>query len=157
MPCFSRPALESALKAVRIHYVLLGRELGARRLERECYIGNTVSFDLTAASLSFANGLARLRDGLSRYRIALLCAEKDPLDCHRTILVARHMAEFVKINHILSNGRLETHDETENRLLERYEWKEDELFRSREDRLAEAYARRGCEIAWVESETEDTK
>ena len=155
-PCFSQQPLELSLKSVGIHYVFLGRELGARREERECYLGNTISFDLVAATPAFARGIARLQEGLIQYRVALLCAEKEPLDCHRTILVARHAACFAKISHILADGRLEAHEETENRLLERYGWSEDDMFRSHESRLAAAYARRGSEIAWTESDHKDS-
>jgi uncharacterized protein (DUF488 family) len=150
-PCFSRQALELSLKGAGIHYVFLGRELGARRDERECYVGGAVSFDLVAAAPSFASGLARLQEGLLKYRVALLCAEKDPLDCHRTILVARHAARFAEVSHILANGDLETHKELEGRLLNRYELSEGDLFLSKDARLASAYKRRGQEIAWVES------
>jgi len=155
-PWFSRQALELALKSAGIHYVFLGRELGARRDEPECYVDGAVSFDLVAATPAFATGLARLHEGLLKYRVALLCAEKDPLDCHRTILVARHAARFAKISHILADGGLESHEAAENRLLQRYEWSEPDMFRSREKRLAGAYTRRGAEIAWVEVKTESS-
>ena len=134
-------------------YVFLGRELGARREEPDVYVDGKVSFDLAAASPLFASGLARLQKGLSKHRIALLCAEKDPLDCHRMILVARHAARFAETIHILADGTLEPHEKTERRLLECYEWREPDLFLSRENRLARAYARRGEEIAWSEAET----
>jgi len=151
---FSKQALQPSLEAEGIYYVFLGRELGARRDERECYIDGTVSFDLVATSPVFASGLARLQEGLLKYRVALLCAEKDPLDCHRTILVARHAARFAKVSHILADGTLESHEKTERRLLERYELSEHDMFRSQENQLANAYARRGREIAWSELKTE---
>lgn len=148
-PWFSKQALNASLRAVGIRYVFLGRELGARPDERECYVDGAVSFGLVARSAAFASGLARLQNGLSSYRIALLCAEKDPLDCHRTILVARHAARFAPISHILADGALEPHEQTERRLLERYGWNEPDVFRSSENRLARAYARRESEITWV--------
>lgn len=153
-PHFSRQALEPVLAAAGIQYVFLGRELGARRDEHDCYLHGAVSFDLVAASPLFAAGLARLQEGVLKYRVALLCAEKDPLDCHRTILVARHAARFAKVTHILADGALETHEDAERRLLDRYEWSDPDMFRSHEDRLANAYVRRGAEIAWVEEKTE---
>jgi len=153
-PHFSNQALVQSLRAAGVHYVFLGRELGARRDERECYIDRTVSFDLVATSPVFTSGLARVHEGLLKYRVALLCAEKDPMDCHRTILVARHAARFAKVSHILANGALESHEETEDRLLERYEWSEPDMFRSQENQLANAYTRRGREIAWSEMKTE---
>lgn len=136
-----------------ISYVFLGRELGARREEPDVFIDGKVSFDFTAASPLFVSGLERLQKGLSKHRIALLCAEKDPLDCHRMVLVARHAARFAKTIHILADGTLEPHERTECRLLESYELREPDLFLSRENRLERAYAKRGEEIAWSEGET----
>ena len=145
------------MEAASIGYVFLGRELGARREEPEVYVDGKVSFDLAAASPLFTSGLARLQKGLSKHRIALLCAEKDPLDCHRMILVARHAARFAEAIHILADGTLETHEKAERRLLERYEWREPDLFLSQENQLARAYARRGEEIAWSEVETRGSR
>lgn len=147
-PHFSKQALELSLAEAGVHYVYLGRELGARRGERECYVDGAVDFDLVANLPLFASGLARLQADLLKYRVALLCAEKDPLDCHRALLVARHAARFAEISHILADGTLEPHTKTERRLLEQYEWDDPDMFRPRENRLAKAYARRGAEIAW---------
>ena len=35
--------------------------------------------------------IERIRQGIKQYRIALVCTEKDLVDCHRAILVARHV------------------------------------------------------------------
>jgi uncharacterized protein (DUF488 family) len=147
-PSFSRPALEPALKAAGLAYVFLGRELGARREERACYVGEAVSFDLAAALPAFRSGLERLREGLLKYRVALLCVEKDPLDCHRSILVGRHAARFADVRHILADGTLEPHSALEERLLNRFGWDAGDLFLPAPERLAAAYVRRGAEIAW---------
>jgi uncharacterized protein (DUF488 family) len=158
-PWFSRQPLEQSLKGEGIRYAFLGQELGARREERECYIENKVSYERIAATPAFAKGLDRLQKGLQKYRIALLCAEKEPLDCHRTILVARHAARFAEIVHILGDGRLETGQEAENRLLLRcaIDANENDMFRSREEMLAAAYTLRGSEIAYVESTPEENR
>ena len=148
-PQFSKQVLESSLRTAGVHYVFLGRELGARRDERECFVNGAVSFDLVAASPLFASGLKRLQEELKKHRISLLCAEKDPLDCHRTILVARHAARFAEVHHILADGTLEPQEQTECRLLQRYDRSEADMFLPHENRLAEAYLRRGAEIAWI--------
>lgn len=155
-PHFSKQALELSLAEAGIHYVYLGRELGARREERECYVDGAVDFDLVANLPLFASGLARLQADLLKYRVALLCAEKAPLDCHRTLLVARHAARFAEISHILVDGTLEPHEKTERRLLERYAWDDPDMFCSRENQLSKAYARRGAEIAWSEVKMESS-
>jgi len=150
IPWFNRPPLKSYLNVNNIHYVFLGNELGARRVERECYVGLRVDYDRIAKTEQFLKGLDRLKVGMRKYSIALMCAERDPLDCHRTILVCRHAKEFADIFHIHGDGHLESHKEAEDRLLSRYVPKEGDLFRSRKELLNEAYTKRGEEIAFVE-------
>ena len=150
LPWFSRPSLEKELKENGISYVFLGLELGARRDERECYIGTRADYDLIARTPAFQRGIERLRVGVDKCRIALMCAEKDPLDCHRTILVCRYAQEFAAISHVHADSHLETHEQAEIRMLSRYSAAEGDLFRSRIELLNEAYKRRGEEIAYVE-------
>lgn len=152
-PWFSRQPLEHSLKAIGIKYVFLGRELGARRCEKECYDEGKATYERIAATPVFHEGLDRLRKGIRQYRIALLCAEKDPLDCHRTILVARYATKFSNIKHILGDGSIEPHKAAEDRLLRRYQLGSSDLFRNRNELLLEAYARRGREISYTELES----
>ena len=147
---FCRPALEKELKANGIRYLFLGNELGARRDERDCYIGSRADYDLIAATPAYKGGIERLRTGVESYRIALMCSEREPLDCHRTILVCRHAKEFADIFHIHADGHLESHEEVETRMLSRYHPGGSDLFRSRIELLNEAYKRRGEEINYVE-------
>lgn len=149
-PWFCHEVLEKELKANRIRYVFLGAELGARREEPECYIGQRADYRLIAQTDAYQKGIERLRNGVSRYRIALMCSEREPLDCHRTILVCRHAKEFANISHIRADGRLESHVEAEARLLSRYFSDHHDFFRCEEEMLDEAYQRRGEEINYVD-------
>lgn len=117
---FGREALSAALKLKGIEYVFLGRELGARRPEKDCYVNGQASYDKVAELPAFRAGIARLASGAAKYKIALMCAEKDPIDCHRTVLVCRHLRKLgIGIQHILADGSLEEHEQTERRLVER--------------------------------------
>lgn len=149
-PWFCGPALKKELKANGFRYVFLGDELGARRVEREVYIGPRADYELIARTPAFQSGFERLREGVAKFRVALMCAEKDPLDCHRTVLVCRHAKEFAEIFHIHADGRLETHADAEVRMMSRYVSPEGDMFRSRIELLNEAYRRRGEEINYVE-------
>lgn len=148
---FNRETLRAALKRVGIAYVFMGNELGARSDDPDCYHEGKVQYDRLGRTQSFSKGIARLTDGSTTHRIALLCAEKDPLTCHRTILIARHVAAAgLAVRHILANGELEPHDKANSRLLREVGLPQGELFRSREQLLDEAYRRREREIAFVD-------
>lgn len=153
LPQFNQDPLKALLKRRGISYVFLGKELGARSDDPTCYEGGKVSYERLARSPVFQEGLVRLRTGLVTHRIALLCAEKEPLACHRTILVSRRLIEQgVAVSHIHEDGRLEPHAEAMRRLLKELGLPEEDLFRSPEQMVAEAYARQECKIAYVDPE-----
>jgi len=78
-----------------------------------------------------------------------MCAEKDPLDCHRTILVARSLVQAgVGITHILANGAVETHDTALARLLDRLKLGREDMFRSPSISVEEAYDKQAQRIAY---------
>jgi uncharacterized protein (DUF488 family) len=152
-PQFNREPLRAALREAGISYVFMGEELGARSKDPSCYRDGKVDYALLARTELFQAGLDRVRKGAMTHRVALMCAEKDPLDCHRTILVSRKLAEQgVSVSHILADGSIESHDEAMSRLMQMVRVGENDLFRSREDSLREAYRKRGEEIAY---QTED--
>ena len=117
-PHFNRDALAAALEARRIRYVYLGRALGGRPADPALYDdGGHVRYERIARTRGFRDGVARVVGGAAAYRIALMCAEKEPLECHRTHLVARALhAEGVEVAHVLADGGLERHARTMNRL-----------------------------------------
>ncbi len=149
-PYFNGDALAASLPAAGVRYVFLGAELGARRMEEEAYIDGKVSYDLAAKTPLFRAGLERVRRGMESFRLALMCAEKDPLTCHRTILVCRHLRVDVgDIVHILDDGRLEPHAAAETRLLGLCGLAESDLFLSRGELVEQAYDIQGERLAYV--------
>ena len=80
-----------------------------------------------------------------------MCAEKEPLDCHRTLLVARALDEQgVDVAHIHAGGGLEPHQTAMDRLLEIHKLPREELYRSREEFVSVAIARQGERVAYVD-------
>jgi uncharacterized protein (DUF488 family) len=154
-PQFNRESLRSSLKSESISYVFLGKELGARSEDDCCYVHNRVSYQRLAQTELFKAGIKRVAEGARSYRVALMCAEKDPLDCHRTILVARELVkQDFKISHILQNGALESHDAAIARLVERLDIGAEDMFRPREEAVRLAYDRQAQLIAYDRGEFE---
>jgi len=82
-----------------------------------------------------------------------MCAEKDPITCHRTILVCRNLQSAgVSIKHILGNGSIENHNDSERRLLRMFKLNHPNMFVDNEQLLNDAYARQGEKIAYQTAE-----
>ena len=106
-PQFNRDPLQAALKERGIRYTFLGRELGGRSDDPAHYRGGRICYELVAQTRRFQDGVERVVDDAARHRIALTCAEKEPLDCHRTLLVAWELAALgVSVAHVLAGGEL---------------------------------------------------
>lgn len=150
-PQYNQDGLKNILRSIDINYVFLGNELGARSKDPTHYENGQVQYDRIAESDLFKRGLYRVERGAKNYRIALMCAEKEPLDCHRTILVARALVrKGHDVRHILSDGTAESHHETINRLVRNLSNSLD-LFMSTDEIESMAYRLREQEIAFVES------
>lgn len=149
-PQYNRECILDFLSIAGIQYVYLGQELGARREEPDCYVEAKARYDLIARTVLFQRGLDRLRRGIKSFRVALLCAERDPVTCHRTILVCRHLRKDIgTISHILESGSLERHEDAETRLLSICGLPQQDLFLSREELVEQAYDIQGDRIAYV--------
>lgn len=157
---FNKDTLNSFLRKNGMLYLFMGAQLGARPSNNACYKNGAVDYDSILTSAEFMKGLDRLQDGISKgYRIALMCAEKDPICCHRNILVAHALAKRgVSVGHfiqLVSNepAVVENSDDTESRLLEECnmdQLSQGDLFMSNEDRIEAAYRSRFKEIAYRE-------
>lgn len=150
-PQFNKDSLERGLKALAIQYVFLGRELGARPTDPSCYENGHVSFVRLSKTELFQSGLDRVMLGSKKYRIALMCAEKEPLECHRTILVARALVERGStVEHIHADGRLESYESALGRLLDLVGLPSEDMFQTRDQLAALALMRQAERIAYVD-------
>lgn len=150
-PQFNREPLRRALAEAGVAYVFLGKELGARTDDPGCYEAGKVQYGRLAGTAAFRSGIGRLLEGADREVIAIMCTEKDPLDCHRTLLVARQLVDRgARIDHIHADGRIESHAEAMVRLRGVHAMGQDELFRNEDEVLAEALARQESRIAFVD-------
>ncbi|MBP9060909.1 MAG: DUF488 domain-containing protein [Rhodoferax sp.] len=148
-PQFNREVLRRALKVHGIQYVFLGKELGALSDDECCYVEGKVQYKLLAKTPLFQSGLTRVIIGAEIQKIALMCAEKDPLDCHRTILVARELIKRgANITHILQDGSTELHRDAVCRLIAKMGLDEGDMFRSEELTAEDALDKQSNRIAY---------
>jgi uncharacterized protein (DUF488 family) len=150
-PQFNRAALAASLAERNIAYIFLGSELGGRPARPELFSEGVADYEKMAASEEFRAGIARLTAAAARHRVAVMCAEADPLDCHRCLLVARALAaRGIDIGHILASGEVMAHETVEDRLLALSGLAEPGLLHgSRAERLAEAYRTRARKAAYA--------
>jgi uncharacterized protein (DUF488 family) len=150
-PQFNSKALTASLEAYGVSYVSLGKELGARSGDPACYDKDgRVQYRLLAQTPLFNEGIERVLTGSQRYNVTLMCAEKEPLDCHRTLLVSRALeTRGATITHILADGTLETNGQTMSRLVEKTRLAKDDLFSDQAQLIDAACAIREHKIAYV--------
>lgn len=136
----------------------MGRFFGARQPDRKLYSAEGyLDFEKVSGSPDFLRAKENVRLGLTQgKRIVLLCTEKDPIDCHRAILVGRSFSlDGIEVSHILADGTIQTQAELDSRLLNRYFPDGDQLTlfsykhpASREEKIALAYRMRNEEIGY---------
>lgn len=137
-PQFGQKNLARSLAEAGIDYAHEGSALGGKP-----EAGG--SYDQLAARPEFKAALDRVIDGARDSVLCLMCAEKEPLDCHRTALVSRRLAERgVTIEHLLADGGARSHHAVEETLLGKEA--APDLFEDRAARLARAW--RSLEAKW---------
>ena len=152
-PQYNRENLIKTLQEHSIDYEFLGQELGARSEDSNCYENNRVSYKKLARTPLFQSGIEKIRQLADCRTLALVCAEKEPLVCHRTILVARSLeTDEYGVFHILENGEAQTHDQAMDRLCELRKLPEPDLIYSRDQRMNDAYAAQEQRIAYQRPE-----
>ena len=148
-PWFSQQALAARLAEAGMTYTFMGAALGGRPRDERLYRDGVADYEAMAMQAEFRDGLQRLIDTVAQSRICLLGAEREPLDCHRCLLVTRHLAESgLSVGHILHDGTFEPHAATERRLLALYDDDCDLFEAGQASRLAAAYRRRAKAVAF---------
>jgi uncharacterized protein (DUF488 family) len=149
-PQFNRTSLQSLLRDVGVRYSFGGKTLGGRPDDERLYFRGQVSYEMMAATDSFVSSLRRIARGAKSTVVALLCAEADPIECHRFLLVSRALhVRGLKVQHILPSGAIESHHESEERMLVATDLAQVDAFSNAQDALALAYQRQSARFAFV--------
>ena len=116
---YNKEVLPQVLAKHGIRYRSYALEFGARPDDEALYIDERADFELMAKSQPFLDGMAKLKKGMEMgYRFCLMCAEIQPIDCHRALLVSRAFRDTGhKIIHILPNGGCMTQEDLDEELL----------------------------------------
>jgi len=148
-PWFSGKNLAARLQQEGILYAAFGDALGGRPRDPSLYRDGIADYEAMARRPEFCAGLDRLLAVAARHRVCLMCAEREPLDCHRCLLVARALAERgLAIGHVLHDGTIEPHAATQERLLAGSRLDADLFATGQGERLAAAYRRRARAVAY---------
>jgi uncharacterized protein (DUF488 family) len=148
-PWFSKNNLAARLQHEGMAYLPFGDTLGGRPREAALYRDGIADYEAMARRPEFRSGLDRLCDAAARQCVCLLCAEREPLDCHRCLLVSRALAERgINVGHIRHDGAVTPHAAIEQELLADYGEGIDLFSAGQSDRLAAAYRRRARAVGY---------
>ena len=122
-PQFNKEPLMNYLKLQGVTYLHFEKEFGARQTDPSVYDAeNRVDFEKFRKTPAFREGVIRLEKGIKNgYRIALMCSEAEPMDCHRFSMIAVGLKDNgFAVKHIMKDKSLMTNTELETELLRKY-------------------------------------
>lgn len=157
-PQFNKETLAESLKQEEILYVLFDKEFGARQLKPSLLDEDgKVDFYRVRETDLFKMGVHRLHNAVNQgYRLALMCSEGNPLDCHRFSMICYQLKKDFNVMHILPDGGMKTNEILENELVEKYKKNlpQSDLWRkvTEEERLEAAYRLVSKDIAYEEKD-----
>ena len=90
LPHFNKDFLTDSLQKIGIRYDFQGKELGGQPSDRAYYDADgRIMYHALAETDAFKHGIERILASAAADPIALTCSEKEPLDCHRTLLISQ--------------------------------------------------------------------
>jgi uncharacterized protein (DUF488 family) len=124
-PHFAKKPLADALAEAGIDYAWEGKDLGGFRtpqpdsrhtaLTVEAFRGYAEWMETRA----FERAVARLVAAARERRVAVMCAERFPTDCHRRLLSDWLVAHETRVVHLVEPGQSHDHELDENARLDR--------------------------------------
>lgn len=120
---FNKETIRKTLIDNGFIYIYMGKEFAVQRNDRSSYTKEGYAdFEKVIYDSDFIHGVERLKLGCEKgYKIALMGAMQDPINCHRAVLVGRALVEKgFTIKHILHENTLASQKDMEDRILEKY-------------------------------------
>lgn len=152
-PQFNMEKIQKELLGKNFRYVFLGDELGGKLHPHTSSITPSDYYENLTTNDKFISGIERLFKGVDRYKIAIMCTEKDPLMCHRFVLISRFLeSRNVTIMHIFDDGNLENQKDTVMRMLKEHNLANSDLFLNKDDLIHKAYQLRWDKINSFEND-----
>lgn len=110
VPHFSRESLGEAAAGQPFEYRFMGDSLGGKPDRRDLYRPDgAADYEAIARQPFYLDGIERLLALLREGPACLLCAEEDPVQCHRWRLVAGTLRERgVTVRHLRRDGTIES-------------------------------------------------
>lgn len=158
---FNLESIRTFLKLNNIAYIYMGKEFGARRSDRKLYANEGyLDFEKVKEDNDFKLGIRRIEDGIEKgYNIAFMCTEKNPIECHRCILVGKNLKDLGhKVLNIVNKDICISQDDIELELLNKYYPDRNQIsllpdmnFANMDDKklIEESYKRRNKEIGYT--------
>lgn len=111
VPQYNKDALRKALEQQNIQYLYLGEELGGHPDVPSLYDEKGYAlYDRFVTMDFFQRGIARLLNLLkNNVRVALMCSEENPNECHRRLLITWYLYQQMRIDsiHIRGDGSIQ--------------------------------------------------
>ncbi|WP_432402078.1 DUF488 domain-containing protein [Wukongibacter sp. M2B1] len=156
---FNKESFSKTLTNKGYIYIYMGKEFAVQREDKSLYTEESYAdFEKVVSDKDFLNGIERLKVGCRKgYRIVLMGAMQDPINCHRCILLGRSLIKAgFTLKHILDDYTLASQEELEERLLEKYFANRDQLTidnymgieTSKEELIKEGYRHSNKEIGY---------
>lgn len=117
-PDFSKEALARLVKQSGMRYVFMGDTLGGRPNDSTCYVDGQVDYTQVREKPFYRQGIARIRTAWEKQlRVALMCSEAKPYECHRGKLIGNTLIEQeIAVAHIDEKGNLMEQQEINRKL-----------------------------------------
>lgn len=132
----------------------MGEKLGGRIKIQSCYVNGRIDYSKVEKTSLFQDGISNLLETINTGPTAIMCSEKDPLNCHRYLLISKHLKHAdVEIRHILHSGQIEHNLDTENRLFKVTRTENVDLFEDSSALLEKAYRTQADKVSFVAEDT----